>query len=318
MHTLRHHRCHWVSVEQQMVAGKESTVEARRNSNGAVVVKTVNVRRVALGPLARTAVIAFDLDGQSFPKMDLTTQQHFTRSPTSVWAKVKDDIPAGEKKPGLSGPFSDLFVAPTIVVYGLSGSADASEFNEQVAFGMVRHFSQWNGGLHRGSIPGNNNVLLPVVSDRRFLELLADASLHEPADLDCRLPGDYAKVSVERAMLRHANLLLVGNSDSNAVLAKLAPRLPLSFASGKLTLGGKTFAGKHLSCFAAFPHPDGKRYVGLVAGNESDAITWGSRVGMQLLPDYLIFDRARVVEWGFWNNQWRHPESPRASRNDQQ
>jgi hypothetical protein len=92
------------------------------------------------------------------------------------------------------------------------------------------------------------------------------------------------------------------------MLAKLASRLPVAFGKGKLMLGGKTFAGENLACFAIFPHPDGQRYVGLLAGNEADAITWGSRIGLQLLPDYLVFDRARVVEWGFWNNQWRHAD----------
>jgi predicted amidohydrolase len=304
VHTLRHQRSHWVAVEQQAVSGKESTVEARRRP-GTVVVKTVNVRRLALGPLADAARLVLDLDGQAFPKTDLTKPQHFTRSSDGAWASAKNEVPTGEKRPGLSGPFSDLFIAPTIIVFGLSGSVEASQYNEQVAFGVARHFSQWNGGLHRGSIPGNTNVLLPLVSDRRLLELLADGGPDDPVDLDCRLPGDHAKVSIDKAILRRANLLLIGNADSNAVLAKLAPRLPVTFGPGKLTLGGKTFTGEHLACFAVFPHPDGQRYVGLFAGNEPDAIAWGSRVGLQLLPDYLVFDQARVVESGYWNNRWR-------------
>jgi predicted amidohydrolase/pimeloyl-ACP methyl ester carboxylesterase len=305
VHTLRHPRSHWVAVEQQAVYGKESTVEARRRSRGAVVATTANVRRLALGPLADAGAIALDLDGQSFAKTDLNRVQYFTRAKDGAWARANGGIAAGEKRPGLSGPFSDLFIAPTIIVYGLSGSTEASQYNEQVAFGMARHFSQWNGGLHRGSIPGNNNVLLPVVSDRHLLELLADGGPDEPVDLDCRLPGDYAKVSIDKAILRRANLLIIGNTDSNAVLEKLAPRLPVRFGPGKLMLGGKTFAGDHLGCFAVFPHPDGQRYVGLLSGNVPDAITWGSRVGLQLLPDYLVFDQARVVDWGFWKNHWR-------------
>jgi hypothetical protein len=296
-------------VEQQEISGKESTVEARRQrSDRSIVVKTANVRRLAVGPLADSASITLDLDGRSFTETDLTEGQHFMRLPDGTWTRAKRAFPPGEKRPGLSGPFADLFIAPTVIVYGLSGSAAASQFNEQVAFAVVRHYSQWNGGLHRGSIPGNNNVLLPVVSDRRLLELLAQKGPDEPVDLDCRLPGDYAKVSVDKELLRRANLLLIGNADSNAVLANLVPQLPLKFTPGKLEIGGKTFTGDHLACFAAFPHPDGKRYVGLLSGNEPDAITWGSRVGLQLLPDYLVFDHDRVVKWGFWNNQWRHAD----------
>jgi predicted amidohydrolase len=309
VHTLRHHRSHWVAVEQQRDSGRASTVEARRQRIGnTIAVTTANVRRIALGPLPKATGIALEVDGSSFPRVDLTTEQHFTRSADGSWSRAGGTIPAGEKRPGLSGPFADLFIAPTIIVYGLSGSEAAAEFNEQVAFGIARQFSQSNGGLHRGSIPGNNNVLLPIVSDRRLLELLADKGPAGPVDLDSRLVGDYAKVSLDRDTLRRANLFLIGNVDSNAVLAKLAPQLPVAFGLGKLTLGGKTFTGDHLACFAMFPHPDGGRYVALLSGNEPDAICWGSRVGLQLLPDYLVFDHARVVEWGFWNNRWRHTE----------
>jgi predicted amidohydrolase len=309
VHTLRHHRCHWVAVEQQVDSGKASTVEARRQGvENTIAVTTANVRRLALGPLPKTNQIALELDGRSFPAVDLTSEQHFIRSRDGPWARAAGGIPAGEKRPGLSGPFGDLFIGPTILVYGQSGSAEAAQFNEQVAFGMARQFSQSNGGVHRGSIPGNNNVLLPIVSDRRLLELLSEKDSAEPVDLDSRLVGDHAKVSLDRETLRRANLLLIGNVGSNAVLAKLAPQLGVEFGQRKLTLAGKTFTGDHLACFAVFPHPDGRRYVALLSGNEPDTICWGSRVGLQLLPDFLVFDHARVVEWGFWDHRWRHAD----------
>lgn len=311
VHALRHNRCRWVVVEQQLVSGKAATVEARRHrAKEMIEVKTANVRRLALGPLAEASGIALDLDGSAFPKVDLTGEQHFMRSPDGSWARADGAIPAGEKKPGLSGPFGDLFIAPTIIVYGQSGSQEANEFNKLVALNAARYFSQWNGGVHRGSIPGSNNVLLPVLSDQHLLALLANSAAAEPVDLDSRLAsGDSAKVAIDREVLRRANLFLIGNSDSNAVLAKLAPQLPIGFEQGKLKLAGKTYHGEHLAFYAVLPHPDGKRYVALLAGNEPDAICWGSRVGLQLVPDYLIFNHDRVVEWGFWDNNWRHAES---------
>lgn len=38
-----------------------------------------------------------------------------------------------------------------------------------------------------------------------------------------------------------------------------------------------------------------------------DAVTWGSHFGVQLLPDYLIYDGGKMLEWGFWDNTWKHP-----------
>jgi hypothetical protein len=274
-----------------------------------IEVKTANVRRLVLGPLAGASGVALDLDGSSFPRVDLTAERHFARSPDGSWARAEGDIPAGQKKPGLSGPFGDLFIAPTVIVYGLSGSEEAGEFNKVVAFNAARSFSRWNGGVHRGSIPGENNVLLPVLSDRRLLELLAEPAPAEPVDVDARLAsGDYAKVAIDQEVLSRANLFLIGNADSNAVLAKLAPRLPVGFGQGKLELAGKTYRGEHLAFYAVLPHPDGKRYVALLAGNEPDAVCWGSGVGLQLLPDYLVFDHDRVAGWGFWDNTWRHAD----------
>ena len=44
----------------------------------------------------------------------------------------------------------------------------------------------------------------------------------------------------------------------------------------------------------------------MLAGVEPDAICWASHMGLQLLPDYLIFNRENVVAWGFWDNHRRH------------
>lgn len=309
VHTLRHHRSHWVAVHKQTIYGKASTVEAQRKPDGMIDVKTTNVRRLSLGPIAKRTTHKLDLDGTIFGQMDLTTEQHFTRTSGGSWIKAKGAISAGEKKPGLSGPFADLFMAPTIIVHGQSGSTEVNDYNRVVAESVPRYFSQWNGGVHRGSIPGDNNVMLPVMSDRRLLELLAEPADAELVDLDTRFAGDFAKMSVAREVLHRANLFLIGDAASNAVLAQLVPRLPVSIQKDKLTLGGKTYHGKGLAFFAIFPHPDGKRYVALLAGNQPDAVCWGSRVGLQLLPDYLVFNHDRAIDWGFWDNSWRHVDA---------
>ncbi len=132
-----------------------STVEAIRDRDAATIqVRTTNVRRLALGPLAEATTFALDLDGNSFSDIDLTARQYFAHSPDEDWIKVESGIPAGEKRPGLSGPFGDLFVAPTIIVYGLSGTDETSEYNKSVAFGMTRLFNQSNGVSPSRQHPG--------------------------------------------------------------------------------------------------------------------------------------------------------------------
>ena len=36
--------------------------------------------------------------------------------------------------------------------------------------------------------------------------------------------------------------------------------------------------------------------------------TWGSHLDLALLPDYLVYSKDRVLEWGFWGNHWQFQE----------
>ena len=110
---------------------------------------------------------------------------------------------------------------------------------------------------------------------------------------------------VDDALLGRANLLLIGRPTSNGVFFRLGADLPVEVSASKLTLAGKSYTGERVGCFAVFPHPDGARYVAVLTGTSPDAITWGSHVGIQLLPDYIVFERDTVLGWGFWGYDWR-------------
>ena len=36
-----------------------------------------------------------------------------------------------------------------------------------------------------------------------------------------------------------------------------------------------------------------------------DATIDGSHLAMALLPDYIVYDGPEVLEWGFFNNDWK-------------
>lgn len=141
-------------------------------------------------------------------------------------------------------------------------------------------FKMENGGLHRGGIRGSNTIDLPIVKD---------------ADLS-------------EEQIRNNNLLLFGADKSNAVLKRYLDKLPLAFQAGSIRLGDRTYSGRQVTVFAVFPHPDNPgRYVAVTGGVTPDAITGGSHLSYQLLPDYLVFDRGKMLDWGFWDNGWKHP-----------
>ena len=78
------------------------------------------------------------------------------------------------------------------------------------------------------------------------------------------------------------------------------------FGKDELTLAGKSFKGKDVALIAAFAHPDNSnRYVAVLGGVSDDAITWASHLNLALLPDYLVFERENVIQWGFFDNNWR-------------
>ena len=63
--------------------------------------------------------------------------------------------------------------------------------------------------------------------------------------------------------------------------------------------------------FAVFPHPDNPgRYIAVHGGITPDALCWGNYLNLQLLPDYLVYEGGKMLDWGFWDNAWKHPEGP--------
>ncbi len=298
VHTLRHNRSHWVAVEQQFRYGQASTVDTRHDRAGQTVeVETQNVYRLTLGPLPQASEVTLKIDETELEKTDLTEQKHFVSAGEGKWVKIRWALPFGQKRAGLSGPFGDLFIEPTVIVYGTSGSDAERAYNMTMARNAVGVFNRTNGGVHRVGITGDNVVAIPILSDSEFLAGKRSA--------DSRNKGP---IPITAELLARANLLCIGNFKSNAVLARLADELPVVFGETTVKLAGKTYQGDHLAFYAILPHPDGKRYVAMLAGNEPDAICWGSHVGVQLLPDYLVFDHERAVEWGFWDSTWRYAD----------
>ncbi|MBM3932819.1 MAG: hypothetical protein FJ319_00690 [SAR202 cluster bacterium] len=272
---LRHNRSYWVTVDQIERYGRRALVNARLEDGGAVTVSTANVRGFSIGPVGsgrgRVAV-----DGQDMGVLEISKRLTFRINGKS-WSVSTAGTP-GEKRRGMSGPISDLFFDRALMVPGTAGTDEETHFNTWAAKDAQAYFKKRNGGVHRGGIMGENSVDLAIVPDK------------ELADDD----------------LKANNILLYGTYATNAVLARFKGKLPLEFGAGAITLAGKRYTGERLSVFALFPHPlNGERYVAVHGGVTPDAVCWGSHLGMMLLPDYIVYDGGRMVDWGFWGNEWR-------------
>ncbi len=79
------------------------------------------------------------------------------------------------------------------------------------------------------------------------------------------------------------NIIAYGTPRTNALLAEMTGPLGLEWRS---------------------------RQAAIIAvhGDVPVAITHGAHLDWQLLPDYLVYNTDRVLEWGHFDNQWRPPD----------
>lgn len=278
-HELRYNKNNFISIEQLTKYGEPGYVEAEFMNDGSLIIKSKNVRSLLIAPLSDRGKATLNIDNDRFEKLDLTKQKTLLIKKTSSWEiSPAETIPVNEKHNGASGPFSDIFFERTAVLYGTNGSEAENHILEQMGTNAVGFYNQWNGGVHRGVIKGENEVPMPVIKDK---------------DSTDKIEQNY-------------NLFCIGTPENNSLLKKYIDRLPIEFKAGEIIVGGKSFKGKDVAVITVLPHPENpKRYIGVLGGVTFDAISWASHLNLALLPDYLVFDRDTVIEWGFFDNNWK-------------
>lgn len=272
---LRLNRSYWSAIEQLERYGERGRVDVRLGA-GRAEVTTQNVRALSLGPVTQRDPSTIVIDGVEVGQADLSRERTFRRDKDGAWTAA-GAVPSSEKRHGSSGPIGDLFFEGAVLVPGAAGTAEETHFNTWVAESAARRYRATNGGVHRGGIPGENWVDLPINTDS---EVLADT-------------------------LVSRNLILYGNYRSNSVLAGYERTLPLRFDGDTIRLADKSYTAEKAAVFAVFPHPDNaQRYVAVHGGVTPDAIAW-ERFDMNLLPDFVVYSGGKLLDWGFWGNDWR-------------
>jgi hypothetical protein len=119
------------------------------------------------------------------------------------------------------------------------------------------------------------------------------------------------------AQIKDSNLILWGDPSSNAVLKKIADKLPVKWTKDGLEFGGKTYdAATHMPILI-FPNPlNPRRYVVLNSGFTFSRACASGTNSLQTpkLPDWAIVDTTvppddkfpgKIVDAGFFDEQWR-------------
>ena len=276
---LRHNRSYWVTINQLRIYGMRANVDARFKSSTNLIVRTNNVQILTLGPFEGRRDVGLNLDDDRFEHVDLATASQFFRDAQGGWARSDHDL-SGEKSHRCSGPISDMFFDRLLLVSGTIGSDADTHFIDKTMRVARGHWANRNVGVHRGGFHGR-----------------IDMDLQHAIDSE-----------VTDDQIADRNLMLYGNYSSNAVLKRYEAQLPLAFSQKKVQIFDKTYTGDDVAVFAVMPHPTNpQRYITILGGATPDALCWASHIDMQLLPDYLVFDRGHVLDWGFWSNQWASP-----------
>lgn len=257
-------RHHWVVIEQLLDYSKPARLVARRGESLTEIALLDNVRRYRILDDAGRGDRAWIFDGKE--------------------DNLQDDgpIPAGEKRPGRSGPFKRAFDRRFVLVVGTHGSVG----EDAVLRARARHDAQqW---WYRA------NAAPEVVDDEGFLAA----------------PWRFAG----------RNLILYGNRDTHAAWASVVPEAcPLDAVRGAIRLGVQTWERDDLAALCVYPRAgDDEALVGLIA----DSGPRGARLGDSLrlfvsgvgYPDFLVWgpevlaqgDGAALAA-GFFDHAWRLP-----------
>lgn len=184
------------------------------------------------------------------------------------------------KRPGVQGPIDDAFRDNFVVV--LPGG------------------KEWH--------PGTSKYI--EASLERFTH---EWSKYMRGDLRTKAAGE-----VTDADMRGQHLVLFGDPQSNPLIAKVLPQLPLTWTKDKLTFGGQDYDPRTHVPVMIYPNPlaPGK-YIVLNSGHTFHAAEFqGTNAGLYprlgdfaiLRPDGKAPASAEVVRAGLFNEEWGVPE----------
>lgn len=282
--TLRYNTMHWVTVDALGKHWEQARVDGAIAPDGTIALTTKNVEELTVRfppGLAPAAVVKVTLDGATVPAPAVGADRSFAASyvrANGTWGvPLSKPDPAVRKRHGLQGPIDDAFLEPFVMVRG-TGRA-ANEMAGKWAEGEFKHATAEWRKIFRGEAPAK-----------------ADTEVG-PAELG-------------------RNLVLFGDPSSNALIAKIAERLPVKWDARTITVGPRTYdAAKH-ALILICPNPlNSSRYVVLNSGftfRQADHKTNSRQIAK--LPDYAVVDLTappddqwpgKVVEAGFFDERWR-------------
>jgi hypothetical protein len=285
---LRYNQMHWVRVDGMEKQWDQARVDAKITGPGEVKVTTKNVTALTLemapghSPFPPQIVPAVVIDGVKLAapkaKSDRSWQVHL-RKAGGQWQVAERAVEEGKlaKRHGLQGPIDDAFMSSFLFVKP-TGAGMHAKVDEWAKAEMDRAVFEWRRQF-RGDAP--------VKADKELTD----------ADIAAN------------------NLVLWGDPQSNAVLAKVIAKLPVQWSQEKLTANGKTYDAASHAPVLIYPNPlNPRKYVVINSSftyREYDYLNNARQVPK--LPDWAVIDLNQprtsrapggIAAAGFFGEAW--------------
>jgi predicted esterase len=192
------------------------------------------------------------------------------------WARGVPREEGLSKRPGSSGPMTDAYYDRTVHVYGTQRPENAAAL-KQIAEKAARGLPLWLWSVEQ--------------------EVLPDSA-------------------VTPALAKSAHLVLYGTPGDNAVLDRIAAKLPIRVEGQAVRLGDKSLGERGVGVRFIYPNPEAtQRYVIVQSAPTIDGVRRGLNLP-DFVPDWVVYDassaaaRARLVPGkraplrGFFGSKW--------------
>lgn len=280
-YTLRYNRMHWLTVDGLNQHWEEARVVAKP-SGDTLEVTTKNVSAVTLRipKSIRNSITKIAIDKGAAIRIQDGDAANSFVSDGKAW--TSGSLTGLRKQHGLQGPIDDAFLDSFVFVTP-SGKCrnDLVEKWSKAEFDhAVTHWRQ---------------------------QMRGDAIVKRDTE-------------ITDADLASSNLILWGDSQANAVLAKVIDKLPIHWKAEKITAGDKSYDAAHHALIAIYPNPlNPQKYIVLNSGftyREYDYLNNARQVPK--LPDWAIIDLrtspnsrypGKVVDADFFDERWTFKRS---------
>ncbi len=285
----KYNSAYWVLFDR-MIPGKLSSIDAAFTGKNLLEIKTENLGAFTLKLKGHPSfdsgeALTVKIDGsllRSSPKYN----HSFTKE-ANKWVNGRFGNPVMSKQPGLEGPMFEVFNSRVLVVYGTQGASGEPELDTRRQDAQ----SAASFSSSRRSFSGQSSLVNPrIISDKQVTE------------------DDF----------RSSNLLLLGTRETNAVIARLADKLPLQLnpetkgyglvycypVNGKLVIvasGTPFWTFNPSPADGDSPGPDGKPVRRFSFATGSGARMLAGR------KDFLLFKEngEQIVAEGYFSNEWQ-------------